>query len=342
MKSFNSLLLTVISSLVMSPFVPLTAFAAPLDGTAPNVSLTSPTNGAAVSGTVVVSASASDIYSNCVVTLFGNQYDVSPLQTDHSGGNIFTCGTDMTTVYQGRHGTSVTRMAAYAIPTSYIGVSKVEFYVDNTLTATDTTAPYSFSWNTVGLSNGSHSIYAKAYDGTNSKTSATVNVTVNNTVTQPPSAPTAAITSPINNSTVSGTISVGADATGSPSVSKVEFYLDGTLVFTDDASPYIYSWNTVNVQNGNHTLQAKSYDSSTTVGNSAIINVFVSNTSTSSTTSTPGTVKHRHHHDHDDDDDEDEHEEHEKREKIEKREHRSNKISKQNKKIEVKRFHDDD
>lgn len=53
----------------------------------------------------------------CVVTIFGQQYDVAPLQTGHTGGNIFTCGTDMTTVYQSMHGTDVSRIAAYLIAT---------------------------------------------------------------------------------------------------------------------------------------------------------------------------------------------------------------------------------
>lgn len=51
----------------------------------------------------------------CIVTLFGVQYDVSPLQTGHTGGNIFVCGTDMTATYQGMHGTNVSRMTAYLL-----------------------------------------------------------------------------------------------------------------------------------------------------------------------------------------------------------------------------------
>lgn len=45
------------------------------------------------------------------------------------------------------------------------GISKVEFYVDAVLIATDTTSPYSFSWNTISALNGSRSLTARAYDG---------------------------------------------------------------------------------------------------------------------------------------------------------------------------------
>lgn len=51
----------------------------------------------------------------CIVTIFGQQYDVTSLQTNHTGGNIFVCGTDMTTTYQSMHGTDVSRMLPYLI-----------------------------------------------------------------------------------------------------------------------------------------------------------------------------------------------------------------------------------
>ncbi|MBL8149361.1 MAG: hypothetical protein JNN15_05490, partial [Blastocatellia bacterium] len=64
-----------------------------------------------------------------------------------------------------------------------IGVSKVEFFVAGTLIGTDTTAPFSASWNSTAVSNGAKAITAKAYDAAgNSTTSAAVNVSVNNTV----------------------------------------------------------------------------------------------------------------------------------------------------------------
>ena len=58
-----------------------------------------------------------------------------------------------------------------------VGVSKVEFYVDGVLKGTDTTSPYRYSW--VTGTNGSYTIYAKAYDAAeNVKQSASVSVKV--------------------------------------------------------------------------------------------------------------------------------------------------------------------
>lgn len=53
----------------------------------------------------------------CIITVFGQQYDITALQNAHTGGNIFTCGTDMTATFQTQHGTDVSRIAPYLIST---------------------------------------------------------------------------------------------------------------------------------------------------------------------------------------------------------------------------------
>lgn len=55
--------------------------------------------------------------TSCIITVFGQQYDVTSLQNAHTGGNIFTCGTDMTATFQTQHGTDVLRIAPYLIST---------------------------------------------------------------------------------------------------------------------------------------------------------------------------------------------------------------------------------
>jgi hypothetical protein len=65
-----------------------------------------------------------------------------------------------------------------------VGVSKVEFYVDGTLKATDTTSPYSATLDSTTLANGSHSLVAKAYDAANNiGTSGTVTFSISNGTT---------------------------------------------------------------------------------------------------------------------------------------------------------------
>jgi len=61
-----------------------------------------------------------------------------------------------------------------------IGVTKVEFYVDNVLKSTDTTAPYSWQWDTTAYANGLHTIKAIAYDAVGQTATDQISVNVNN------------------------------------------------------------------------------------------------------------------------------------------------------------------
>jgi hypothetical protein len=71
-------------------------------------------------------------------------------------------------------------VAVTATATDNVGVSKVEFYVNNVLKATDTASPYTFNWDTSTSANGSYTLTAKAYDAASNVSSAAVTVTVNN------------------------------------------------------------------------------------------------------------------------------------------------------------------
>ena len=77
------------------------------------------------------------------------------------------------------------------------GVTRVQFFVDGAMVGDDTTAPFTFSWDSTPVSNGAHAFSAKAFDGAgNSATSASVTATVSNSGTPasadttPPAAPT--------------------------------------------------------------------------------------------------------------------------------------------------------
>jgi len=64
-----------------------------------------------------------------------------------------------------------------------VGVTRVDYYCNNMFLFTGNVSPYLFNWDTGGVSNGSYTIVAKAYDGTgNSAQSTSVTVTVKNPV----------------------------------------------------------------------------------------------------------------------------------------------------------------
>jgi len=155
-----------------------------------------------------------------------------------------------------------------------VGVTTVEFYLDNVLQSADTTSPYSWVWNTTTSANGAHSLTSKAYDAAgNVGTSVAVNATVNNDTTPPATS----ITAPANGATVSGTTTVTASALDNVSVTQVEFLLDGALQSTDTSSPYSWAWNTATSANGAHSLTSKAYDAAGNVGTSSAVSVTVSN-----------------------------------------------------------------
>ena len=156
-----------------------------------------------------------------------------------------------------------------------VGVTKVEFLVNGSLVATDSTAPYSFSWNTASLPDGSRTLQAKAFDAcNNSKISATVSVTVQ----QDASAPQASWTSPAPSAIVRGTISLQAQASDDVGVTRVEFYVNGALQGTDTTAPYAINWNTTSVADGSYSLQAKAFDAAAKSGSSATVTIKVDNT----------------------------------------------------------------
>ncbi|HEX2122173.1 MAG TPA: Ig-like domain-containing protein, partial [Thermoanaerobaculia bacterium] len=90
-------------------------------------------------------------------------------------------------------------------------------------------------------------------------------------------APSTSITAPASGATVSGTTSVTASASDNVGVTKVEFWLDGSLQSTDTTSPFAWSWNTTTASNGAHLLLSKAFDAANNVGVSANVNVTVSN-----------------------------------------------------------------
>jgi len=62
-----------------------------------------------------------------------------------------------------------------------VGVARVLFFVDDVSIGSDSTAPYSLSWNTADAENGPHTLKARALDAAgNVGSSTTVSVTVNN------------------------------------------------------------------------------------------------------------------------------------------------------------------
>jgi YD repeat-containing protein len=90
--------------------------------------------------------------------------------------------------------------------------------------------------------------------------------------------PTVSIAAPVSGSTVSGTVTVSANASDNVAVAGVQFQLDGTNLGAEViSSPYSVLWNTTTVSNGTHTLTAIARDTSGNTAASSPVTVTVSN-----------------------------------------------------------------
>ena len=289
----------------------------------PTVSITAPANNATVNGTVVVSASASDSagiasvqfqvdganagaavtsapynFSWNTTSVSNASHTLTAVATDTGGNSATSAGVKVTvnnsdttpptvSITSPANNATVSGVVTVnATASDNVAVASVQLQVDGAnVGAEDTNSPYSFSWSTTSVSNGSHTLTAVAKDSAgNAATSAGVKVTVSNTNSTPP--PTVSITSPSNNATVSGVVTVNATASDSAGMASVQLQVDGANVGAADMnSPYSFSWSTTSVSNGSHTLTAVAKDSSGGTTTSADVKVTVNNSDT-----TPPTV----------------------------------------------------
>lgn len=161
------------------------------------------------------------------------------------------------------------------------GVAWAELYIDNVLYTTLYRPPFTFSWDSRSVPDGSHTVQVKTIDAAaNVGSSSVVTVTTNNGITGPAAdttAPTVAISSPGNGATVSGSVPVSITASDNVGVARVDLYVNNQLVGSDTTSPYSVTWDSTATANGSYTLQAKAYDAAGNVGTSGSVTINVSN-----------------------------------------------------------------
>ena len=172
------------------------------DTTPPTVSITSPANGATVSGTITLQMSASDNVGVAAVTLSLDGLVVATLASAaytvtwdttavadgahtltatarDAAGNTSNTSVSVTvknhadttapsvTILSPANGATASRTVSVTVKTSdSVGVTKVQLYVDNQLTATSSSAPFATTWNPnpKKVSAGAHQLQCYAYD----------------------------------------------------------------------------------------------------------------------------------------------------------------------------------
>ena len=261
---------------------------------APTVTLTSPANNAAYTApaTVSLAATATDTDGTVTKVAFyngatllatlttapytytwnnvpGGSYSLTAKATDNKGAVTTSAAkaitvnkpptASLTAPANGATFAAPAKISLAASATDADGtIAKVEFYQGATLLGTDTTSPYNYVWNNVGV--GSYTLTAKSTDNKGAaKTSAPINVTVN-----PNKSPAITITGPVDGATFVSPATINVVATASDpdgTISKVQFYGNGDttlLTGTDTTAPYSVQW--VGVGEGLLQITAKATD----------------------------------------------------------------------------------
>ncbi len=166
-----------------------------------------------------------------------------------------------------------------------VGVAYVRFRVNGIAVGTRLkTAPYTFTWDSTSVPDGTHVISAVAFDAAgNKRVSSEVSVKVANLdatkAALDTTKPKVAVTAPKAGATVSGkSVTFKADASDNVGVDYVRFRVNGNAVGTKlTTAPYTYAWDSTTVANGAHTVSAVAYDKAGNKRVSANVSITVNN-----------------------------------------------------------------
>lgn len=168
-----------------------------------------------------------------------------------------------------------------------VGVSRVDMLVNGTQVASDTTAPYGFSWDSTKAADGAVTLTARAYDAAGNYKSTAVSVTVENAVATPDPAPTpdveptpepgtdtvapvAKIVNPGDGSKVNGNVTVQGSAADDVGVTRMRLFINGQLVSSASGSSLSYRWNTRKIAAGSHTVVLEAEDAAGNKGSRSV------------------------------------------------------------------------
>jgi len=124
------------------------------------------------------------------------------------------------------------------------------------------TTNWSYSWNTTMATNGNHTVYARAYDGERYSDIVFVNVEVENLPLN--HKPNVSIIFPEDGMNVRKVFTIhgiASDENGNETIQKIEIKIgNGNWTAVNGTTSWSYTWNSTDVDNGNYTIQARSYD----------------------------------------------------------------------------------
>lgn len=136
-----------------------------------------------------------------------------------------------------------------------IGVTGVQFFLDNALVTDDASTPYGFDWDTTQFDEGGHTLKAIAEDTSGQTASHQIHVTVDHTP------PTVRVLTPVDGSTVGERIAVAVEATDEMGVEQVQIVVDdGVLAVRLDSQPWQTTLDASALEPGLHRIVATAHD----------------------------------------------------------------------------------
>lgn len=154
-------------------------------------------------------------------------------------------------------------------------ISKVDFYRNGVLMATDPTKPYTAADAITAAENGTVTYTAEmtnilGYTKMSDPVQVTVNIEIGGA-----GIPVISISSSSTNVTATGGITLTAQATDDVGVTHVEFYRNGQLLVNDTNSPFVATDTFTYADNGTIAYTAIAYDASNNAGHSNEVDVVV-------------------------------------------------------------------
>jgi galactose oxidase-like protein/Big-like domain-containing protein/Kelch motif protein len=278
-------------------------FTTVVDTSPPTSNITSPVDGATVSGLVTIAASASDNVGVARVDFYVDTTMVgstssSPYQITwdsstraNGGATLAVKAYDATGNYKSSPNVSVTvnNLAASGPTVSSLSPSSATAggaAFTLSVNGTNFVSGSSVRWNGAARTSTfvSSTQLTAAIAAADIAASGTAQVNVANpdgsvsnastfTIAPDTQPPTATITAPTGGSTVSGVVTLTATATDNVGVTRVDFYVNTTLVGSASSAPYQVTWDSRSRANGDIALNAQAFDAAGNYRSSA--NVFV-------------------------------------------------------------------
>jgi large repetitive protein len=264
---------------------------------APVVSITSPSNGAQVKGTVTVTVSATSSSTISYVALYldstslGNKtaspytFTLNTLSYADGQHNLRAVSGDqygrigeiqITVTVNNTGGAAAVPVVSISAPsngatlsgtvtvtasvTSSKTISSVSVRLDGTVVFTKTASPYSWSLSTGSYADGAHVLNVTATDSAGKIGYQQMTVYFSN------AAPAVSISSIAPGQTLFGKAWVNATATASSNIASIEVLVDGTQVYTSASSPIAWQLDTNKLIDGKHFVNVTATDINGKIG----------------------------------------------------------------------------